>query len=1132
MKKLTFFSAVFCGIAAFGEVLEIKGGDAKDAFSYICERAGETGDLVLTQESGRFGVDSRPAFAKGMLKLVMNAFGGEANFLGGETAAFDVVLEGNRGDQAVLYFEGQTAEGHHWFRSVETPLAGMARRFGKTAQIPAGIRGLHLRIDIVKATGPVWIHRARMGRFADLYPAPPPRGAPGLTFALPLDGDAKPTLATGDAKPVSAENLRFVRARRGRALAMTAGSKSSLEFRTKGNVDAERGTLAFWFKCTATNSAWRGIFGVRERMGGHEYDGTGALNLWNYDMALRADIGDLDDSYRCVPGFRALTDWQFVVWTWDHSGSKLFLDGRLRAGGYGRDLSPQRRALTMPPPPTYDRKSYDVFAVGSWLNGFAPADGLLSDLKIWDGALSGDDVRELFRKEGGVPPPQPAKPDYTKTLRLDGANPHELPPQARAGVPGRMNLLETVALDAAGVARLKADERFVSSGPLTRKTLGGRTYLEAGARSGDRYAVRFRLDPKIPLHCFEIDYPDDAKRTIDLVVQYCSQTEWDGTSGADYTMQVGVAAGDEYPNTGRMLTHRCLYWTKGDDVALLVMSARDGAPAAVGEIRLYAVEGAALPRAEVREPPAPSDGWRRVFGLYYEDPAIEYNFSKRFVPDSELNGLIDRAAAYMKYCGQNMLLYPGAWYSGIIGGKDGPWLYNPRQHPVDFLSAWYEKFDREGLFFVPTINQNQKDFDDDRVTPGTMTDGSLHPTEIAIFDTGCPNPGGWHDTPPAYNFFHPSVRQTLEEEIDLLVEQGLKHPSFKGVCMHLTRHSLGWWGDLQSGYNDYAVEAFARDTGIQVPGDRADPLRGAAYAAFLKEEAYGKWVQWRCDQVTAFYTRMATKMKTRRPDLKLWLNSFVPADVHHPDFAKPDFVHQANRECGLDGPELTAGAPNIVLCQTMVPADYRYRRPNAFPSAAARDHQQTLDETPGFYSLLDGAKWPWVNQHDRYWEDPLGQIARETGERQLACGWLKECPWRVTTINPSGRNALRHFVEPLRYHDVLGMSKGGFLVGTYGMEDELAPFAQAFRALPAVVMSEVARRGNVVMRQADFKERSWFYIVNAGGTPADIRLRVPPGTRNLVDGGLVEGDVRLSLLPWDIRSYSAPSGSPAWTAEE
>ena len=242
-------------------------------------------------------------------------------------------------------------------------------------------------------------------------------------------------------------------------------------------------------------------------------------------------------------------------------------------------------------------------------------------------------------------------------------------------------------------------------------------------------------------------------------------------------------------------------------------------------------------------------------------------------------------------------------------------------------------------------------------------------------------------------------------------------------------------------------------------------------------------------------------------------------------------MERANRACGLDRDALNAAIPNLILCQTLVPADYRFRHENYFPSPEARAHQRALDSLPGFYSLLRGAKYPWVNQHDRYWESPIGRTSAKGGANTLSCDWLDECTWRVSTLNPGGVHALRHFVLPLRYGDVLGMSKGGFLIGTYGMEDVLVPFVRAFRALPAVVFDDAGGTEAVKLRRKDFDGRSWFYVVNTDKVPVTVRLSVPKRAQDLVTGeragGLFsEETLTLRLKPYELRSYVAPEGVP------
>ena len=95
------------------------------------------------------------------------------------------------------------------------------------------------------------------------------------------------------------------------------------------------------------------------------------------------------------------------------------------------------------------------------------------------------------------------------------------------------------------------------------------------------------------------------------------------------------------------------------------------------------------------------------------------------------------------------------------------------------------------------------------------------------------------------------------------------------------------------------------------------------------------------------------------------------------------------------------------------------------------------------------------------------------------------------------------------------------------MEEYLRAFAAAYRALPAVVMKEIGRQSNVVLRHADYDGQSYFYVVNTDWKPTTAKLAVPPGTRNLVTGDAMPyGVTELSLGSYQLMSFTAPSGKP------
>ena len=925
----------------------------------------------------------------------------------------------------------------------------------------------------------------------------------------------------------------------------------------------------------------------------NKHPGDGELYFWWWRNAMRVDRGDLDNRYmgfwqsavKETPGV-----WRHYVLTWDDFGSRLYIDGN--GGGVSDSLSPQREALAVKDPLEFDRDGsvFKTFFVGSKADGHR-IDGLIDDLRIWSSPMNKKEAQALYRNEldailvpdiyygsegesktitvkvgsrdrghaGRVPLPgvrvrlldasgkvvaqsspiekgrctinaSLPKGEYSFALPdeyfchkvpywvLGRENPVEGLPsgvgrdEAR---PSRLSqkLLYTVTPDLAALT----PDKFRSVGQCRMGELGGVKYLEAGQKQGDRFALRLSFSTNAPLHCIEIDYPDDGYRTMDLVVQR-SKNPYE-----DYTMQVGRYGGREVPVSGKMLTHRCLYWATAEDATLVAMTAREGSPAAIAAVRVYAVPDGKLPATSVVGG-GKRGVERRHFGSYWEDPAINLDYGVNHSSAESLNALIDRKAAYMKYMGQDTLAYPGSWYHGLMAHEPGG--YNPRRHSRHFLQAWFEKFDHEGLRFVPTINQQTVPIEEGVVTRTSMSDGTLHPTSIAIWDTGKPSWGKWHGSPPNFCIYHPDVQREFLRVVDALIADGNGHRSFSGICLHLTSINCLWWGGIESGYNDYCIDAFTRATGVKVPVSRSDPLRGKAYAKWLKANAYDKWVQWRCDVLADFYAKLAKRLSDARPDLKLWVYTKPAVDPKDADYVNDGYHERKMREAGIDASQLARRIPNLVMGSTVNPCSFRFRgirQPKDM-------HGKILGfpDSRGYYSVLGPASFNWICLDDEYWENPIG--AGKTGEL-LTCDWLNETSWRVSALQANGRNAMKFYVLPFIFNDIQVATCGGFLEGTYGIEDMLARFAQYFRALPAVKFPTLATDGKIVLRGGEAEGRSWFYVVNADDKPVKVTLKVPANTHDLATRELVgakerASTVTLDLEPYDFRSFAAPEGMP------
>ena len=713
-----------------------------------------------------------------------------------------------------------------------------------------------------------------------------------------------------------------------------------------------------------------------------------------------------------------------------------------------------------------------------------------------------------------------ARDDFT-VLRAE--NPYELPPTATPGEPRDLKLVKVVKPD---LATLTTND-FRAVGVCRMGELDGQTYLEGGRKRLDRFAVRFSLPTNVPLYLVDIVYPDDKYRTMDFLIQAAGGdgTHATGVSGmnGDYSFAQGISTGREYPNTKKMRHHRCLYWTgKSEDLAFVAMAWQANAPAAVSELRIYEVTDAALPVTRIRTSGV-GDPMGRQVGQFWEDPSVSLALRFNMATPQSFSEQIDRYAAIMRYCGQNVLSYPGGWYKGLIVLGNDP---RPGTHVGHYLEGYYAKFGHEGLYVMPSIEffflPNPPDIEP---TPAMVTNGFLHASPYPIQASGLPVQKRGSVLPPLTNFFHPLTQSEIEKMVRALVREGARYPAFKGISLQLYRDSALWWGDIESGYNDYCIEAFERDTGIRVPGDRSDPMRGRAYYEWLMANARDRWIRWRCEKFTEFYARMAKILTDARDDLRLWFIAAPFFDAvseldRNPDYFGEDFASRTLKDKGFDGEMLAKAIPNAILGVTVHPQRHRKRWSWAL-TQEKMDRYIGMPAGEGYYrEILKGA-FPHVTCRDEFMETDVGRNPQGT---PLSGGWLKEVGWRCSTVNAAGEHGVRYFSVPLRHGDVLGFTRGSFLICDYGYEPLEARFAQAFRALPPEKMSDWPFESDapeyVRVRTLEKGGRRWFYAVNTEAKPAKVSFRTPVAICDTVSGRRYEkGAVELPLGPYELRSF-------------
>ncbi|NOZ24433.1 MAG: LamG domain-containing protein [Planctomycetes bacterium] len=1007
---------------------------------------------------------------------------------------------------------------------------------------------------------------------------PPPAK---LIFHLPFDDSFGAATAGGEKAPKQSKGVQFVDGVVGKAAEFKEGCR--LAYAEKGNLRKDRGSLCFWYRPDSIPKGREDRCMFREN--GPNKSGENAMWFWVWGLnsSVRFDLRDAADRYVC----RNISDWKPGTWhflavTWDsHKSRRVYVDGQYIRG---RGDSRSGYGLTQ-----WETKDYDEFFVGS--DGRRTvADGAIDEFRIYDAPLSAEDITKeylsrypvtldmrhvyfLVGKKTGfawrLKNISNTKAKGTISWSLVDAKGNRLAgeenvgmniePKARRGftaeitptVAGELKLTCTWKDAATGFTfdrefscwvvpqerpvpkgdlKLKLireidctqsldKEQFVGDGQskIVEATCG--TYREAGPKRHSRFAYRI-LTPEVGKpHMLQWDYPDDKARTMDVILQDT------GVRSGTYDVQTGVFCGAEYPLSNKFLTHEAIFWPRQEDQALVFMTAEEGRPAAVSRIRLYEIEGR-LPALPVKAAP-PRNGWERMVGIYYEDPVLSLNFGgERTMPGFEK--VTDRLLDYMGYFGQNILMYPGIWYRGPFFPTEAESRMDNqhgRPHPFNYIEYLCLRMGQRGMYFIPTFNVHslpslaeQAVFDEEEIRAGKET------VLMMMWDNR-PKTVGWHGTPPNFNPISPEAQRQFLKLIDEMLDLYGDLPAFKGICFHLTQHNILWFGSLDAGYNDCNIERFQKDTGTQIPVDARDPLRFNKRYRWLMKNAKEKWIAWRCRKIHEYYTQIARKLTQKRPDLRLILNLYTPSTPDEKiqmfkSVKGKDVFREINRRAGMDI-SLFEDEPNIVIQRTLFPADYRWTRVHRGVKPETEISRQINFVDSGFAPLRK-CRDVWINYHDRYWEDAIGR------KKPLKGLWGGEMGWRVSTLNPNLNHCMEFHAWPLASVDSFAFTKGGFVIGTIGMEKKLARFTQSFRALPAVKFDDVPGMFDPVsVRQLRDGDVLYFYLVNRLSCSVKVQLEMtgnPGKITDLRSGDVVDAEgFGLTLEPYALESFVVAS---------
>ncbi|MBI3947704.1 MAG: hypothetical protein HY321_17420 [Armatimonadetes bacterium] len=686
-------------------------------------------------------------------------------------------------------------------------------------------------------------------------------------------------------------------------------------------------------------------------------------------------------------------------------------------------------------------------------------------------------------------------------------------------------------------AALERDSRIPAHAVTTPRIVkeGGLVYREAGARRGDMFSYRFRFEHPGSWYLVELDYPDNADRGIAVSLQKPCKDIYSGSQAAP-----SVETGAKFPTSGMMRTLRWIHMGTADDMAVDVVSQKQGCRAAAARIRFYRIEGN-LPALKV----AASRG--RYLGLFAERGGLfARNFGGWYFPDvfnrarwdltadqafiRQLKTMFDASEAYVQYLrftGQNFHMLAAIQYDERNTG------FVPRpQVPGTRLNEDIRDV------FLRVARDN-----DIRVMSSVTLSGTYALAEESVSDEAVAagadtvrfvTRDGKQVMGRTLNGFHPRVEAAFFDLLEKIARNCaecpnwvgmnfIAYPGFSAPCFPADPPNVR---DLIYGYEDNTTARFEKDTGVNVPGDPRDPARFRKRYDFLTApDMRERWVAWRNQEVRRFMLAARDRLRRLRPDAVVNYTAYV--DVRYLNvWARTNQPYgEWLRELMLD-PAVVSGDDGVSVSRCLH-ATLRYQ-PMMVKEGWAPGWAQSVEPQAAEAYVPQTNRIAMVMHHfdEVEYRAPgiaFPQYAKPSGE----IDW----PWRASLgpfyTQAPDEYAREPFVQALITGDpettFFGWCDSTILVGN---EQTLRDFARAYTALPSAPFQPVLNTGletDLAIRAASVGDDSYFYVANPGWWPVkgSVLLFGARAITDLATGKVVEGQVGAEglLLPVSLPPY-------------
>ncbi|NPV48659.1 MAG: hypothetical protein HPY69_17090 [Armatimonadetes bacterium] len=639
-----------------------------------------------------------------------------------------------------------------------------------------------------------------------------------------------------------------------------------------------------------------------------------------------------------------------------------------------------------------------------------------------------------------------------------------------------------------------------------------RTVYGNEARLLPAFQYRLATAPRPVPHLLVAETINDRERYLETAVDMAPGSRVSpllagaGTGGRDLINLHVTYTGREYPCDAQSLQQVTLFYPKSDAVtATISASGRELDPggdagAAVRRLAVYEVT------ADLGDLPALSEPGERSVSLFYPwgNPLYnEYGFSDG--TESTRRASADALCDYLRFMGFGRLEFHPYQFGRSAEFRSR--LY-PRRAAGDLFADVLPVARDRGIEVVPRIDSTCFYLSDDSAKELYADAEAFQVTrkgETMRFFGLVPDP------------LHPQVQELLRAMVCELAEQTKGWPNVPAVGFRAN----GKFGNLyvgvdrahppeESGYSEFDIREFERDSGVTVGGSAGD---ADSRYQWLRANAWDRWIAWRCQRIHDHWAQLAQAVRAVDPGKKLIVFTKIPSNDPG---EKRDWVNAPvdllalHRYHGYD-PELFRDDEGLVLSRVIgISADRYWPEP----------WNKRFFFEPSLDSFFRSREPSGVELYYVYWELPDHPLG-----------------FRVGPASPRGRAYYEPMTHALRHGNPGHLTFYNWFRATTGHELDLREFCRAYRGLPMV--SPRPFTGRVLPEETTADDtlcvrmyRDRIGIINDSAEAREVTLELPAGyaPAGLRDVTLNEictetraggqRQVRLALRPWDLRTLA------------